>query len=80
MYGTGILPALPFDLPLAEESATQLTVFSQTQIPAEIIGISNLTNHYTCTCSNAVACHNAVAKLAMGTDHALLINLQTIHF
>jgi hypothetical protein len=38
---------------LAEESATQLiTVFSQTQIPAEIIGISNLTNHYTCKACN----------------------------
>ena len=52
MYGTEILPTLPFDLPLAEESATQLTVFYQTQIPAEIIGISNLTNHYTCKACN----------------------------
>ena len=52
MHGTEITPASAFELPLAEESASQLTIFSQTEVTAEIIGISALNNHYTCTACN----------------------------
>lgn len=48
MSGTEILPALDFDLPLQEDSTTQLGDFGQTSVTAEIIGISHLSSHYTC--------------------------------
>ena len=50
--GSEILEGSPFQLPLAVDSTAQLNVFSQTEVAAEIIGISSLISHYTCKACN----------------------------